>query len=161
MKYLHQATFNHFFRGLSANLIDQHAEQFIQNQIKDLIYKPAYDQLRMAQKKGYYTAIFSASPDFLVGKIASYFQVNSWKSSLYQRDNRNNFSKITYVMEGDQKAESLTELMQELNLNKNEITAFSDSYLDLPLLTAVGYPVAVRPDKKLKAISLQKQWPIL
>lgn len=161
MRYLHQATFNHFFHGLSANLIDQQAEQFIQKQIKNLIYKPAFEHLLEAQKKGYYTAIFSASPDFLVGKIANYFQVSSWKSTLYQRDNLNHFSKITYVMEGEQKAESLTALMQELNLDKSEITAYSDSYLDLPLLTAVGHPIAVRPDKKLKAICLQKQWSIL
>jgi len=38
---------------------------------------------------------------------------------------------------------------------------YSDSHTDLPLLEAVGYPVAVDPDEKLLAIAKASNWPCL
>jgi phosphoserine phosphatase len=38
---------------------------------------------------------------------------------------------------------------------------YSDSANDLPLLTAVGRPVAVDPDPRLQAHAKAKGWPIL
>jgi HAD superfamily hydrolase (TIGR01490 family) len=40
-------------------------------------------------------------------------------------------------------------------------TAYSDSINDLPLLEAVGHPVAVDPDAQLAAIARERSWPIL
>jgi len=39
--------------------------------------------------------------------------------------------------------------------------AYSDSINDLPLLEAVQQPVAVNPDAQLRAIALERQWPML
>jgi len=38
---------------------------------------------------------------------------------------------------------------------------YSDSASDLPLLEAVGHPVAVNPHRKLRQIALERRWPIL
>jgi HAD superfamily hydrolase (TIGR01490 family) len=38
---------------------------------------------------------------------------------------------------------------------------YSDSMADLPLLKAVGHPVAVNPQKKLKSIAMEKGWLVL
>ena len=38
---------------------------------------------------------------------------------------------------------------------------YSDSHNDLPLLELVEYPFAVDPDPQLKAIALERQWPIV
>jgi phosphoserine phosphatase len=40
-------------------------------------------------------------------------------------------------------------------------TAYSDSHTDLPFLEAVGHPVAVNPDRKLRRIASQRGWPVL
>jgi len=39
--------------------------------------------------------------------------------------------------------------------------AYSDSVYDLPLLQAVGHPVAANPDPSLLAIALLRRWPIM
>lgn len=39
--------------------------------------------------------------------------------------------------------------------------AFSDSFYDLPLLAAVGYPTAVNPDLRLQAVATLRRWPVL
>lgn len=40
-------------------------------------------------------------------------------------------------------------------------SAFSDSFYDLPLLGAVGYPTAVNPDLRLQAVAYLRRWPVL
>ena len=37
---------------------------------------------------------------------------------------------------------------------------YSDSYSDLPMLEAVGRPVAVHPDPRLRREALRRGWPI-
>lgn len=39
--------------------------------------------------------------------------------------------------------------------------AYSDSIYDLPLLTAVGHPVAVNPDPRLAVYATLRRWPVL
>jgi putative phosphoserine phosphatase/1-acylglycerol-3-phosphate O-acyltransferase len=42
-----------------------------------------------------------------------------------------------------------------------ESFAYSDSYYDLPLLSAVGHPTAVNPDPRLLAAAVARRWPVL
>jgi putative phosphoserine phosphatase / 1-acylglycerol-3-phosphate O-acyltransferase len=39
--------------------------------------------------------------------------------------------------------------------------AYSDSFYDIPLLSAVGHPTAVNPDLRLAAVSALRRWPVL
>src|SRR3954470_20986282 len=39
--------------------------------------------------------------------------------------------------------------------------AYSDSYFDIPLLSAVGHPFAVNPDPRLAIQALVRRWPVL
>ena len=38
--------------------------------------------------------------------------------------------------------------------------AYTDSITDLPLLSAVGNPVAVNPDQDLRKVAEERDWPI-
>ena len=40
-------------------------------------------------------------------------------------------------------------------------TAYSDSYSDVPFLEAVGHPVAVNPDRRLRSIARARGWPTI
>ena len=39
--------------------------------------------------------------------------------------------------------------------------AYSDSITDLPMLSAVGHPTAVNPDRGLRKAALEHGWPVL
>ncbi len=161
IKKLHQSTFNYFFYGLSAKTIDVHVSHFLSQKLNDLIYQPAFARLKMAQNEGFYTAIFSSSPNFLVEKIASLFDVDISNSTVYRKDTFNQFSQIDQVMEGEIKAQILRQLIEDLQITKDDVTAYSDSYLDLPFLQMAGNPIAVNPDRRLRALCLKFQWPII
>ena len=58
-------------------------------------------------------------------------------------------------------AENKARCIRELGYDLAASTAYSDSHTDLPLLEAVGHPVAVNADRKLRRISAARGWPVL
>jgi putative phosphoserine phosphatase/1-acylglycerol-3-phosphate O-acyltransferase len=47
------------------------------------------------------------------------------------------------------------------DVDLGESYAYSDSFYDVPLLSAVGHPHAVNPDPRLLAAALLRRWPVL
>jgi HAD superfamily hydrolase (TIGR01490 family) len=62
---------------------------------------------------------------------------------------------------GDGKAEALRVLAAKSGLDLDASTAYSDSYSDVPFLEAVGHPVAVNPDRRLRRIARARGWPTI
>ena len=58
-------------------------------------------------------------------------------------------------------AENKAAAVRELGFDLDECTAYTDSHTDLPLLEAVGHPVVVNPDRKLRRIAAERGWPVL
>lgn len=46
------------------------------------------------------------------------------------------------------------------NLDLSQCFAYGDSSADLPMLESVGFPHAVNPDKKLRALAERQSWPV-
>lgn len=61
---------------------------------------------------------------------------------------------------GEGKREKVAALLKEHGLNLQEATFYSDSITDLPLLEAVGEPVAVNPDLRLSREAKRRGWKI-
>ena len=59
------------------------------------------------------------------------------------------------------KADAVRELAASDDLDLPASTAYSDSYSDVPFLEAVGHPVAVNPDRRLRRIARLRGWPTL
>jgi HAD superfamily hydrolase (TIGR01490 family) len=59
------------------------------------------------------------------------------------------------------KAQAIRELADEQGIDLAESYAYSDSESDLPMLRAVGHPVAVNPDTTLLKVARTEEWEIL
>lgn len=62
---------------------------------------------------------------------------------------------------GEGKVEAVTELARWEGFDLSLCYAYSDSKSDLPMLAAVGHPVAVNPDNQLERHARQHGWPIV
>jgi phosphoserine phosphatase len=62
---------------------------------------------------------------------------------------------------GEGKVEAMRDFAREHDLDLAESYAYSDSASDLPMLEAVGNPVAVNPDPELAAVAKREGWRIL
>ena len=158
---LHDKVFEHLLKGRLLETIEQHVEPFLQDYLFSRIYPPAIAKLRLAQHLGHYTLILSNSPSFLVEKIAQLLGVNEWRATEYAVDKELKLCHIASIMQGKEKASCVQEIAGRLCISKEEITAYSDSFLDLPFLLTAGTPIAVNPDRKLRRFSEEHQWAIL
>jgi HAD superfamily hydrolase (TIGR01490 family) len=64
------------------------------------------------------------------------------------------------LMHGPAKAEAMARLAAEEGLDLGRCAAYSDSINDLPMLSAVGYAVAVNPDAALRREARRRGWEI-
>jgi HAD superfamily hydrolase (TIGR01490 family) len=62
---------------------------------------------------------------------------------------------------GPGKVEAINELARWENYDLGQCYAYSDSASDLPMLEAVGHPVAVNPDARLARVAQLNGWPIV
>lgn len=157
---LHLKIFQSLFKGTKASQIQTYAAEFVE-QSHFLLYPPAIEALQKAQSHGHHTAILSSSPDFLVSRWAQKLNVSEWRATEYVVDEQNRFCSISSLMLSEGKVAYLVNAMQQKNVPKEYVTAYSDSILDLTFLESAGTAIAVNPDRKLKKICNKRAWKIL
>ena len=64
------------------------------------------------------------------------------------------------MLHGSAKAVAVTELAERFGLDLARCSAYSDSYNDLPMLSAVGDPCAINPDARLREHARAHDWRI-
>ena len=62
---------------------------------------------------------------------------------------------------GEGKAIAMRRIADEKGYDLTRSYAYTDSAGDLPMLDAVGHPVAVNPDSALESIAFHRGWPIV
>jgi len=65
---------------------------------------------------------------------------------------------VTLPPTGEARALAMADYAEAENLTLAECVAYADSASDLPMLEAVGHPVAVNPETKLAAIARKRGW---
>jgi phosphoserine phosphatase len=81
--------------------------------------------------------------------------------SSYTIDIERRFQSLAEIIDGRKKAIKIQNLSEELRVPRESIIAYSDSWVDIPLLSFVGIPIAVNPDRELQRKSLNKGCEIL
>jgi HAD superfamily hydrolase (TIGR01490 family) len=62
---------------------------------------------------------------------------------------------------GEGKPVRMRQLAEEKGIDLSESWAYSDSHSDLPMLRAVGHPVAVNPDAELANVAAEEGWDVM
>jgi len=108
------------------------------------------------------TYIVSASPIEIVKKFADAMEMTGGLGTVAE------ISGGAYTGElaqpfcyGDGKADALRRIALERGYDLEASYAYTDSAGDLPMLEAVGHPVAVNPDRALETLAYHRGWPIV
>ncbi|WP_375425911.1 HAD family hydrolase [uncultured Friedmanniella sp.] len=64
------------------------------------------------------------------------------------------------LLHGEAKAEAIRELVEREDLDLARCFAYSDSYNDLPMLSVVGHPSVINPDRRLKRLAGERGWQV-
>jgi len=69
--------------------------------------------------------------------------------------------EIEFYAYNEHKAEAMRAVAAEGGYDLADCYAYSDSITDLPMLSAVGHPTVVNPDRGLRKAALERGWPVL
>ena len=69
-------------------------------------------------------------------------------------------SLVGEILHGPAKAAAVRDLAEREGLDLDCSSAYSDSINDLPLLESVGFPHPVNPDRRLRQIAAERDWPV-
>lgn len=129
--------------------------------IEPIVFDEALDLIRSHQRSGHKVFIVSASPEEVVAPIAQLLEVDEAIATRAELDEHGCYSGRTerYVY-AEEKVAAITEAAERDDLDLARCWAYSDSATDIPMLAAVGNPVAVNPDRELARAARERGWPI-
>ncbi|MCC6555711.1 MAG: HAD-IB family hydrolase [Polyangiaceae bacterium] len=150
------------YEGVSEDRLLLLAEEAFEKVIKPAIYPKARDLVRCSLDKGHDVVIVSGALDFLMRLLADHLGATDIIANKLEIKDRFATGKLLRpVVAGPEKARLVREHARGRGHDLDECFAYSDSYSDVPMLSVVGYPAAVNPDRKLKLLAQAYHWPIL
>ena len=129
--------------------------------VEPIIYAEALELIEHHRAQGHRLVIVSASPVEIVEPLADYLDIADAIASVAKVDEDGLYTgEMERYSYGPYKAEVMRELAEQHDLDLSQSYAYSDSATDLPMLEAVGHPVAVNPDKVLARLATDRGWEI-
>jgi HAD superfamily hydrolase (TIGR01490 family) len=127
--------------------------------IEPIVYDEALDRIHAHQRWGHRVFIVSASPEEVVAPIAQLLGVDEAIATRAELDEHGRYSGRTerYVY-AEEKVVAMQEAATLDGIDLEHSWAYSDSATDIPMLEAVGHPVAVNPDRELAKAARERGW---
>jgi HAD superfamily hydrolase (TIGR01490 family) len=146
-------------RGWDQAAIAELVRETLTDVIEPIVYDEALDRIRAHQTWGHKVFIVSASPEEVVAPIAQLLGVDEAIATRAELDDQGRYSGRTerYVY-AEEKVVAIQEAAARDDLDLDHCWAYSDSATDVPMLAAVGHPVAVNPDKELARVARERGW---
>lgn len=138
------------------------AEDLYKTYFVPRVYQATFDRLEAHKEAGHQVWLISATPWVIAEVIAKHLgAVAGIGTRVVVEDGRLSGSLDGKMMHGDAKAEAVAQLAIENDLDLDASWAYSDAASDIPMLSLVGNPVAVNPDRKLADYAYEHRWEVL
>jgi HAD superfamily hydrolase (TIGR01490 family) len=148
-------------RGWDQAKVREIVREAMDELVEPVIYGEALELIETHREAGRKVYIVSASPEEIVGPLARYLGVDGAISSTAKIDRDGRYTgEMEFYAYGPYKAEAIQALARREGIDLAGSFAYSDSYTDLPMLEAVGHPVAVNPDRVLLKLAKDREWEV-
>ena len=129
--------------------------------VAPITYKEAVDLIAEHKQAGRPVYIVSAAPEEIVEPLARYLGAEGAIATRAAVSAGRYTGQLVNYAFGPQKAETIRQIAERDDIDLTQSWAYSDSATDVPMLEAVGNPVAVNPDRALRRIAQMRGWPVL
>ena len=135
-------------------------EETLHDLIDPLVYDEAVSLIEEHKAAGRRVVIVSSSGEEVVGPIGEMVGADDVVATKMIIEDGRYTGEIGFYAYGPYKAEAMRALAEQHGWDLADCYAYSDSFTDLPMLEAVGHPVAVNPDKALRRVAVERGWPV-
>ena len=148
-------------RGWDRDQIREIVRETLEEVVEPIIFAEAVEAIESHRLAGRRIYLVSASPEEIVSPLAVHLGVDGAIASRPRVDEEGRYTgEMEFYAYGPFKAEAMEELAAREGIDLAGSWAFSDSYTDVPMLEAVGHPVAVNPDRVLAKLAREREWEV-
>ena len=137
--------------GIAEDVVANEAAAFLNEEISDEDWiAPAVTELHRHLERGDTVVLLSGSPQPIVDLLCRQFGADEGLGTRCDvAHGRYTAAPATCHPFFDEKVALLSRICEEYGVALKDVSAYADSRFDIPLLSKVGHPVAVCPDKRL------------
>jgi HAD superfamily hydrolase (TIGR01490 family) len=148
-------------RGWERSAVERLVEDVILEVIDPYVYQEALDLIELHRAEGRGIYIVSSSPEEIVRPLARHFGVAGVIATRAEVGGDGRYTGgLAFYSYGASKAEAIRDLAARDGIDLAGSYAYSDSTTDIPMLSAVGNPVAVNPDRDLRRHAEEHEWQV-
>ena len=148
-------------KGWDQSVVRTTVREALTDVVTPIIYAEALELIEQHRAAGRRIFIVSASPEEIVIPLSQHIGADEAIASRARIDAGGRYTgEMAFYAYGQQKAEAMREVAARQGIDLAASYAYSDSATDLPMLEAVGHPVAVNPDRELLRAARQRDWEI-
>jgi HAD superfamily hydrolase (TIGR01490 family) len=148
-------------KGWARDEIEALVTETVDEVVTPLVYAEALAVMEDHRGAGRRVVVISASPEEIVRPLCRHLGVSDVIATRAAVDEDGRYTgELDLYAYGPGKAEAMRAMAEEEGIDLEASYAYSDSITDLPMLEAVGHPVAVNPDAALRLIAEQRGWEI-
>ena len=147
-------------RGWQPEAVRAASEEAAERLAKEVVpyARPLLDDHR---KAGRPVVLATTTPYDMVAPLAARLEIDDVVATRYAvKDGKYTGGLEGPFVWGRGKLQAVRAWASAHDVDLAESWAYSDSFFDVPLLSAVGHPVAVNPDLRLQAIAFVRRWPM-
>jgi HAD superfamily hydrolase (TIGR01490 family) len=150
------------FKGVSRDRLVELGQEYCDRVLIDHLYPQAIDLIEANRRAGLEPVLVTGSPDFVVAPLARHLGIVDFVANrVAVSRGRATGRLLEPIIATAEKATWCEHWAAERAISLAECWGYADSHYDLPFLTAIGHPVAVNPDRRLRATALSRHWPIM
>ncbi|HEX4866852.1 MAG TPA: HAD-IB family phosphatase [Acidimicrobiales bacterium] len=151
----------HFYRryeGADIAQLEADSLEMFSHLILTKSFPAAIRRVREHRRLGHRTVLITGALDLAIEPLRPLFD-DIVAPSLARRDDGTYRGELTDVPPtGEARASALWDWAEAHGFDPAEGVAYADSTSDLPMLEAVGFPVAVNPETRLAALARKRGW---
>jgi HAD superfamily hydrolase (TIGR01490 family) len=146
------------YEGAPLDLVREDADELLSQLILTKSFPAGIRRVREHKAQGHRTLLITGALSFVVEPLRPLFDEIIAAEMTATDDGRLTGELAVVPPTGETRAQILADYCDAEGLRLEESVAYADSTSDLPLLEAVGFPVAVNPETRLAAIARKRGW---
>jgi HAD superfamily hydrolase (TIGR01490 family) len=148
-------------RGWSQQHIADIVRETLDQVISPIVFAEALELFDQHSAAGRRVVIVSSAPLEVVGPLGEFLGADEVIATRAKIDDEGLYTgEVEFYAYGPFKADAIREIAEREDIDLAASYAYSDSITDLPMLEAVGHPVAVNPDRELAKEAREREWEI-
>ena len=129
--------------------------------VDPLVFAEAADLIAGHKARGHHVVIVSASGAEIVEPIGEMLGADYSMASRMKVVDGKYAGVMDFYCYGEEKVVAMNEISRAVGYDLSQCFAYSDSITDLPMLSAVGHPTVINPDRALRREAAERGWPML